>query len=84
MNFAFCVNRESMKLNDFLSRRGVSKSAFAHTIGTSVATVSRIGDGIVVPRRELLVRIYHETDGLVTPNDLVGLHCVEACPRRQK
>ena len=71
-----------MKLNDYLSRQGVSKSAFAGKVGTSVATVSRVGDGLVVPRRELLVRIYDETDGLVTPNDLIGLYCVDACPRR--
>lgn len=63
-----------MKLNDFLSQTGTTKSAFAELIGTTTATVSRIGDGLVVPRRDLLERIYEATDGQVTPNDLTGLH----------
>ncbi|MCH2249592.1 MAG: helix-turn-helix domain-containing protein [Cognatishimia sp.] len=63
-----------MKLNDFLSQTGTTKSAFAELIGTTTATISRIGDGLVVPRRDLLERIYKATNGLVTPNDLTGLH----------
>ncbi len=68
-----------MKLNDFLYLRSISKSSFAERIGTTTATVSRIGSGLVVPRRDLLERIYHQTDGLVTPNDLTGLHCEKRC-----
>lgn len=69
-----------VKLNDFLAQRGISKTAFAVQIGTTAATVSRIGDGIVVPRKDLLHRIYRATGGLVTPNDLVGLYCAHPCP----
>lgn len=69
-----------MKLNDFLHERGVMKSAFADLVGTTVATVSRIGDGHVVPRRELLERIHRATDGAVTPNDITGLYCAVPCP----
>lgn len=63
-----------MKLNDFLSSHGVSKSAFAKKIGTTTATVSRIADGLVVPRRALMHAIHHHTGGEVTPNDLVELY----------
>ena len=68
------------KLNDFLSDRGISKSAFAMQIGTTAATVSRIGDGIVMPRKALLRRIHESTGGLVTPNDVLGLYCTHPCP----
>lgn len=49
-------------------------AAFAEQIGTTAATVSRISDGLVVPRKKLLVRIYEATGGLVCPNDLTGIH----------
>jgi transcriptional regulator with XRE-family HTH domain len=63
-----------MKLTEFLRTRGVTMAAFAEEIGTTAATVSRISDGLVIPRRKLLVRIYEATGGLVCPNDLVGIH----------
>lgn len=49
-------------------------AAFAEQIGTTAATVSRISDGLVVPRRKLLIRIYEATGGQVCPNDLTGIH----------
>ena len=73
-----------MKLNDYLLEHGLSKGAFAKLIGTTTATVSRIGDGLVVPRRELLVRIHQETGGRVTPNDLVGLYCADRCEKGEE
>lgn len=54
-------------------------ASFATTVGTTAATISRVSDGVVVPRKELMKRIYAASDGLVTPNDLVGLYCVEPC-----
>lgn len=48
---------------------------FAMMVGTTTATISRIANGTVTPRRDLLVRIHERTGGLVTPNDLTGLHC---------
>ena len=63
-----------MKLNDYLAKHELSKGAFARRIGTTTATISRISDGLVVPRRELLERIHRETGGLVTPNDLTDLY----------
>jgi predicted transcriptional regulator len=63
-----------MKLNDFLHERGVTKSAFADLVGTTTATISRIADGSVMPRKALMERIFAATGGAVTPNDLAGLH----------
>lgn len=54
-------------------------SAFAQAVGTTTATISRVADGIVIPRRELMQRIHSVTGGCVTPNDLVGLYCVRPC-----
>jgi predicted transcriptional regulator len=66
-----------MKLNDFLSAEGISMGAFAKTVGTTTATISRVSDGTVVPRKALMERIHDATGGLVTPNDLVGLPRIE-------
>lgn len=52
---------------------------FAKTVGTTTATISRVADGTVVPRRDLMHRIYGATNGSVTPNDLVGIYCVHPC-----
>lgn len=63
-----------MTLDDFLKTNGLTRTEFGERIGTTTATVSRIADGLVVPRRALLVAIYNESKGLVTPNDITGLH----------
>lgn len=68
-----------MKLNDFLKAEDISMGAFAKTVGTTTATISRAADGVVVPRKALMERIYKATAGMVTPNDLVGLYCVRPC-----
>lgn len=73
-----------MKLNDYLTKHELSKGAFARRLGTTTATVSRIADGLVVPRRKLLQRIHQETDGLVTPNDLTELYCAVGCPEMEE
>jgi len=53
---------------------------FAKCVGTTTATISRIAVGTVVPRKDLMLRINKATRGLVTPNDLVGIYCNQACP----
>lgn len=68
-----------MELNDFLISKGISMAAFADTVGTTTATISRVSDSIVIPRRDLMRRIHEASGGLVTPNDLVGLYCVKPC-----
>lgn len=69
-----------MQLNDFLSRHNLSMSRFARLVGTTTATISRIADASVMPRRPLILRIYEATDGLVTANDLAGTYCKHPCP----
>ena len=61
------------KLNEFLVQNSISMTSFAQTVGTTTATISRVIDGSVVPRKTLMLRIFEETNGQVTPNDLVGL-----------
>ena len=62
-----------MKLIAFLNLNDISMTQFAENLGTTTATISRIADGQVVPRRDLILRIYEETGGQVTPNDLLDL-----------
>lgn len=69
-----------MKLNDFLTFENTTMGEFAKVVGTTTATISRIADGAVFPRKALMERIYAATRGLVTPNDLVGLYCTHVCP----
>jgi len=68
-----------MKLNDFLNTNDLTMAKFAADVGTTTATISRIADRSVMPRRSLIQRIYDATDGLVTPNDLAGLYCKIPC-----
>lgn len=63
-----------MKLGDYLSENGIHMADFAAAVGSTGATICRVINGKVVPRRGLLEAIYRETKGLVTPNDLLNLH----------
>lgn len=69
-----------MQLNDFLKNHEITMARFAAMVGTTPATISRVADGSVVPRRALILRIHRATGGLVTANDLVGTYCVHPCP----
>jgi len=68
-----------MQLNDFLTKNNLTMAMFASRVGTTAATISRVVDRSVTPRRSLVRRIYEETGGQVTPNDLAGLYCVTPC-----
>lgn len=70
-----------MKLSEFLRHNQVTLTEFAVQIGTTTATVSRIVDGLVIPRRKLLLRIFEETGGVVTPNDLTGIPSSDHTPK---
>jgi len=61
-----------MRLREFLKSNNLQMAQFGQQIGTTGPTVCRIAGG-QVPRRELMVKIYEATGGLVTPNDLVGI-----------
>jgi len=69
-----------VQLTDFLIKQNLSMGAFARLVGTTTATISRIADGSVMPRKTLLLRIHEATGGQVTANDLTGTYCVLACP----
>ena len=62
-----------MKLFDYLTAHGIPANDFAERVGTTAATISRIANGQVMPRKALMAAILQETGGQVTPNDLFGL-----------
>jgi transcriptional regulator with XRE-family HTH domain len=62
-----------MKLFDYLATHSIPANDFAQRVGTTAATISRIANGQVMPRKALMVAILQETEGQVTPNDLFGL-----------
>ena len=59
-----------MKLFDYLTTYGILANDFAERVGTTAATISRVANGQVMPRKALMASILRETEGLVTPNDL--------------
>lgn len=62
-----------MNLHSFLKQNHLSISQFAAEVDSTAGTISRVADGLVVPRRALMLRIYVATSGRVSPNDLVGI-----------
>lgn len=68
-----------MTLNDFLSTSDLSMTRLAREVDTTTATISRIADGQVIPRRSLLLRICEVTKGAVTPCELLQLEMPYAC-----
>ena len=62
-----------MKLIDYLTLHNIHANDFALRVGTTGATISRITNGQVMPRKALMAAILRETEGQVTPNDLFGL-----------
>lgn len=63
-----------MKLTEWLSSTGTSRSAFARQVGVSPATVTALcNDARAWVSRETAERIADATDHAVTPNDLLGL-----------
>lgn len=66
-----------MTLHEYLSRHALRPAEFARSLGVSAATISRVLNGRVVPRRALMAAIHAATGGRVTPNDLLDLHPAE-------
>jgi 3,4-dihydroxy 2-butanone 4-phosphate synthase/GTP cyclohydrolase II len=63
-----------MKLDDWLTSRKISRSAFARALGIAPATVTAIcNDPAAWISREMAEKIARHTVGDVTPNDLLGL-----------
>lgn len=65
-----------MTLKDWFSETGVTQREFAHRIGRSEATVSRLVNGVNRPDRATIRAIHKETGGAVTPNDFIDLDAV--------
>ena len=62
-----------MHLRTYLSRNGLTQSAFAKELGVKRQTVDRWLRGDRVPRPEMMRQIARVTDGKVGPEDLVNL-----------
>ena len=62
-----------MNLHSYLKQNQLSISQFAAEVQSTAGTISRVADGLVVPRRALMLRIYAATGGRVSPNDLVRI-----------
>lgn len=62
-----------MTLHDYLKLHDLPMTDFAEKVGTTGATICRIINGRVVPRRALMVDIHRVTGGAVCPNDLMQL-----------
>lgn len=60
-------------LGEWIVRNGHTLTSFAAIIGTTEATLSRVCLGRNIPRRELMVRIWQETNGEVDANALFAL-----------
>lgn len=61
------------ELRDYLRGKGVSMKAFGQRIGKSKSVVSRICARNITVSHETARRIFEETGGAVTPNDLFGI-----------
>ncbi len=58
-----------MTLQQYLTQTGLSQQKFARLAGIAQVTVSRYVNGLRLPRRAHMQRIYEITGGSVTPND---------------
>ncbi len=63
-----------MRLDQYLTQSGLTRSAFARRVGLSPAAVTALcNDASVWVGRETAERIAEATGGAVTPNDFLGL-----------
>ena len=64
-----------MKLDEFLTSRKLTDSAFGEMIGRSQSTINRIRRVETLPNWETVRRITEATDGAVMANDFVKKEC---------
>ena len=69
-----------MTLDCYLKKHGLTHTAFATRIGSTVQSVHRYVHGQRYPRPEIMRRIVEATDGAVTANDF--LNAVPISPNR--
>ena len=58
-----------MQLSDYLTKRGISRAAFAAQIGVEPRTVNRYCAGDRIPHRRIMWRIIVKTGGAVRESD---------------
>ena len=61
-----------MKLRDWLQQAGYTQDEYGRRIGVSQQAIGRYCDERIPPR-SIMVRIYCDTCGVVTPNDFYNL-----------
>ena len=61
-----------MKLQEWLTMKGMSKVHFAGIIGVSPGLITHFCKGRTWPSRDVAQRIMTATKGRVTPNDFLG------------
>jgi transcriptional regulator with XRE-family HTH domain len=67
-----------MKLDDYLSQRGITNTQFAIDIGVERSNVSRLRRGLISPSFDMMQRIAKATEHQVMPNDFLALVTTEA------
>ena len=60
-----------MNLSEWLDWKGINRSEFAKRVGVSPAAITGWCDGTFWITKDNAQRIYDETDGAVTPTDLM-------------
>lgn len=63
-----------MVLNDYLKEEKLSISKFSRRLGLCEATVNAWKHKGTIPTKELMIKVYKETNGKVTPNDFYGIN----------
>ena len=72
-----------MKLNIYLSHKGITDEGFGKLIGCSQSQVSRIKRGVSKPSLNLIDRIALATGGAVKANDFMAEVALTKRPRKQ-
>ena len=70
-----------MKLCQYLSKHGLSLTAFSNAIDVTPESVRRYAAGERMPAPEIMRRIYDQTSGEVTANDFFGTPAPPRCAR---
>lgn len=69
-----------MRFHDWMTRTRSSNAAFGKEVGTSGETIRRYRLRLREPDAAMQAKIFHATDGEVTPNDWVGVGPVASEP----
>ncbi len=81
--YALNAYSRCMKLNLYLSSKGITDEAFGRKIGCSQSQVSRIKRGVSKPSLGLIERIAMATGGAVRANDFMSTVAPPKRPRKE-